>query len=41
LFTSYTGALPAKYLEEMVVLSTETPEVGISMKLFMKSAVYR
>lgn len=35
----YTGALPAKYLEEIVVLSPETFDVGISMKLLMKSSV--
>jgi hypothetical protein len=37
----YSDALPAKYLEDMVELSTETLDVGISIKLFIKSSVYK
>ena len=34
----YTGALPAKYVEDIVELSPETLDVGISIKLFTKSS---
>jgi hypothetical protein len=35
------GALPAKYLEEIVELSIKTLDVGISIKLFIKSSTYK
>ncbi len=40
-FTLYIDALPAKYLEDIVELSLETLEVGISIKLFIKSFIYK
>ena len=39
--TLYIGALPAKYVEDIVELSTETLDVGISIKLSIKSCIYK
>ena len=41
LCTLYIAALPAKYLEDIVELSAKTLDVGISIKLFIKSSVYK